>query len=71
MARPGADGKREHRRLVIGSVIRLRDKDSVMRATLLCVEISTCPTVLSQEQVEQLIASAKNLMQPPKTGHWR
>src|SRR4051794_7820596 len=30
---PGADGRRKHRRMVVGPVDRFRDKDSVMRAT--------------------------------------
>ena len=30
---PGANGKRKHRRMVVGPVDRFRDKDSMMRAT--------------------------------------
>ena len=30
---PGADGKRKHRRMVVGSVAQFRDKDAVIRAT--------------------------------------
>jgi hypothetical protein len=30
---PGPDGRRKHRRIVIGSVIQFRDKDRAMRAT--------------------------------------
>jgi integrase len=30
---PGADGKRKHRRMVIGSVAQFRDKDAAIRAT--------------------------------------
>ena len=30
---PGADGKRKHRRMVIGSIIQFRDKDAAVRAT--------------------------------------
>jgi hypothetical protein len=30
---PGADGKRKHRRMVVGSVHQLRDKTAVIRAT--------------------------------------
>jgi hypothetical protein len=30
---PGPDGRRKHRRIVIGSVIQFRDKDAAMRAT--------------------------------------
>ncbi len=29
---PGPDGRRKHRRMVIGSVIQLRDKDAAVRA---------------------------------------
>src|SRR5579859_388944 len=30
---PGPDGKRKHRRMVVGSVIQFRDKEAVARAT--------------------------------------
>ena len=30
---PGADGKRKHRRMVVGPVNQFRDKESVIRAT--------------------------------------
>ena len=30
---PGADGKRKHRRMVVGPVSQFRDRESVMRAT--------------------------------------
>ena len=30
---PGANGKRKHRRMVVGPVTQFRDKESVIRAT--------------------------------------